>query len=327
MAVELTGGNRVTFSYDPDGLRQRREDSSGSVDALWDGENLLAEIAGGGTQASYAAGLDKFGPLVSQRRSGTSRFYLADELGTVHGLLDSSQSLTDSYVFGAFGDLVASSGSTTNPHRFVGGLGYYEDPDLDLTYVRARWYRPSTGSWLSVDPVPGEPPFSYVGHAPTFRTDPSGGAWYWWLYFLWQVSKAVCVLGHFVKGQSWIKQPPLSGYFVSTQDVHCYAYCMGTRYCGTWGIGDWIFYLSEVVQTPCKAVGNPKICRGTWVPEDVGTNKCGGYLGKFRASGWTQGTFCKTSCRNVSATYSSSLRRASMEFPESLAFRYCWVYF
>lgn len=272
VVAETPGGGPVTFSYDPDGLRQRREGSSGSVDTLWDGENLLAEIGGGGTQASYTAGLDKFGPLVSQRRSGTSRFYLADEIGTVHGLLDSSQSLTDSYVFGAFGDPVSSSGSTTNPHRFVGGLGYYEDPDLDLTYVRARWYRPSTGTWLSVDPIAGEPPFSYVGHAPTFRTDPSGEAWYWWLLFLWMLAKATCVATWFVKGERSYPQWP-------HDRVHLWAYCWAARYCGILGIGDWIYYATEAMQEALKLVG---VHKGDWRRDDVARNMCGARLEKLR---------------------------------------------
>jgi RHS repeat-associated protein len=53
-------------------------------------------------------------------------------------------------------------------------LGYWQEPDLSLNYVRARWLDPQTGSWLSVDSVPTEPRYRYVSNMPTMRVDPSG---------------------------------------------------------------------------------------------------------------------------------------------------------
>ena len=47
------------------------------------------------------------------------------------------------------------------------------DSDLGLPYVRSRWLRPGSASWLSPDLDESQPPFSYVGYAPTLRTDPS----------------------------------------------------------------------------------------------------------------------------------------------------------
>jgi RHS repeat-associated protein len=211
---------------------------------------------------------------VSQRRSGTSHFYLPDEIGTIQGLLNSSESLTDSYLFGAFGDHVATSGTTTNPHTFVGGLGYYHDPDLDLPYVRSRWLRPEVGGWLSADPVEDQPPYNYVGYAPTFRTDPSGEAWYWWLLFLWKLSKAVCVAKYFYIGR----------YYVKGHDpVHVWAFCQAARFCGILGIGDWIYYSSEVMQEALKMFG---IDWGSWARADVVRNRCGANLETLRRQGY-----------------------------------------
>jgi len=82
--------------------------------------------------------------------------------------------VTDTYILDAWGVQRASTGSTTNPFRYIGALGYYTEPDLALAYVRARWLRPGTGSWLSVDPVEGEARYGYVGGRPTWEVDPSG---------------------------------------------------------------------------------------------------------------------------------------------------------
>jgi RHS repeat-associated protein len=143
------------------------------------------EVSGATTQAQYTVnslsrgvgegrGEGSYGPVLSQRRSGTSHFLLADALGTTTRLLDPSENVTDTYVMDAFGDPVATSGSSVNPFRYVGGLGYYSEGDPALSYVRSRWLRPTTGSWLSVDPVEGEPRYVYVNGSPVNATDGGG---------------------------------------------------------------------------------------------------------------------------------------------------------
>ena len=121
-----------------------------------------------------------YGPVVPQRRSSTSRFYHPSVLGTIETLTGADAATTDTYILDAWGVQRASSGSTTNPFRYIGALGYYTEPDLGLAYVRARWLGPATGSWLSVDPVEGEMRYGYPGDTPTRATDPPGLAWPWW---------------------------------------------------------------------------------------------------------------------------------------------------
>jgi RHS repeat-associated protein len=71
-----------------------------------------------------------------------------------------------------------SSGSTTNPYRFVGRLGYYFATDLARYLVRIRVYDPSTGRWMSLDPVglsAGDANlYRYVANRPVDATDPFG---------------------------------------------------------------------------------------------------------------------------------------------------------
>ena len=45
---------------------------------------------------------------------------------------------------------------------------------MGLLYLRARWYMPETGTFLSVDLVEGEPLYMYVRGNPVNRIDPSG---------------------------------------------------------------------------------------------------------------------------------------------------------
>jgi RHS repeat-associated protein len=126
------------------------------------------------THALYTSSPTGFGPTISQHRDNASAFYHPDHLGTVWNLTNAAGSVTDTYLFDAWGNQLASTGSTVNPFRYVGALGYYAEPSTALTYVRARWLRPATGSWVSVDPVRGEGRYCVVSGRPLRALDPSG---------------------------------------------------------------------------------------------------------------------------------------------------------
>jgi RHS repeat-associated protein len=177
--VLLPAGTRNTFAYDGDGRRVRKEDSSGVLKEVWDLENVLEETDGNdATQAVYTLGLAQFGDLVSQRRGGATRFFHFDALGSTDRLSDVNGTVTDSYLYKAFGIVATSSGSTTNPFRFVGRQGYYWDMDLSTYWLRARIYDPVTGRWFSEDPIGTQLGdanlYRYVGNNPENHLDPSG---------------------------------------------------------------------------------------------------------------------------------------------------------
>jgi RHS repeat-associated protein len=58
-----------------------------------------------------------------------------------------------------------------DPYGYTGE--WWED-DVGLLHLRARWYLPETGTFLSRDVVESEPPYLYVGGNPVNATDPSG---------------------------------------------------------------------------------------------------------------------------------------------------------
>jgi len=173
--IALSGGGLITMLYSATGLRRVRQDGSGTVKYLWDGQSPLMETDGDGTTtARYTGATDPYGPVVSQRRGNTSRFFHPNDLGTFDKVTDADAATTDTYILDAWGVQHAATGSTVNPFRYIGALGYYTEPDLGLHYVRARWLRPATGSWLSVDPVEGQQRYGYVGGRATWGVDPSG---------------------------------------------------------------------------------------------------------------------------------------------------------
>jgi RHS repeat-associated protein len=96
----------------------------------------------------------------------------------VRGLTNSSGSLTDSYAYGAFGDLKNSSGTTANNYRYT---GQQFDNLTGLYSLRARYYNPSEGRFNSRDtyPVDFNNPielnrYGYTAGNPVNGSDPSG---------------------------------------------------------------------------------------------------------------------------------------------------------
>ncbi len=120
----------------------------------------------------------QFGNLLSQYRGTASQFFLFDTLGSTSQLTDINATVTDTYLYDAFGTIRVSSGLSTNGFRYVGSSGYYYNPDLSQYYLRARFYDPALGRFMSRDPLElsldNLQAYVYVGNNPTNNTDPSG---------------------------------------------------------------------------------------------------------------------------------------------------------
>jgi RHS repeat-associated protein len=176
--VALPSGVLNTFSYNGDGQRVQRADSTGTLKEVWDGQKILLETnTSNVTQVIYTLSPGVYGDLVSQRRSGVSRYFLFDPLGSASRLTDGNQNVTDSYLFKAFGESLLAVGPTTNPFQFLGRVGYYLDSNLNAITVRTREYEAAVGRWNSVDPlqfVQLSNPYLYGHNRPLVLGDPSG---------------------------------------------------------------------------------------------------------------------------------------------------------
>ena len=81
--------------------------------------------------------------------------------------------MTASYGYDAFGALRSGAPGATD-RLFT---GEQRDADSGLYYLRARYYDPSIGRFLSQDPLPGGNLYAYVGSNPVNRMDPTGLRW------------------------------------------------------------------------------------------------------------------------------------------------------
>ncbi len=118
------------------------------------------------------------GRISSTDGSGVQTYYDSDGLGSTADLTNSSATRTDGYTYDAFGAPTHSPGSSANPFQFT---GQQTDGDSGLQYLRARYYDPTTGRFLSQDPVSGlaqvpqtQNRYPYALNNPTTFDDPTG---------------------------------------------------------------------------------------------------------------------------------------------------------
>jgi RHS repeat-associated protein len=146
----------VTMSYNGNNRRVTKQSATETVKFVWDpaADAYLAEFNGSNVlQATYSHEPVQFGRALSQRRSTTSSWYHTDALGSTQALSNSSQVTSDTYLYDAWGNPITSTGTTVNPFRWVGNVGYYFDSDTGLYYIRARTYQPTIARWTSADPL------------------------------------------------------------------------------------------------------------------------------------------------------------------------------
>ena len=185
--VSMNGG-QVTLAYDGLGQLVSKGTSTGTTQYLVDDlsptgyPQVVEELQGGVVTRTYTYGLERISQLQPVTTNGnttwTPSFYAYDGRGTVRMLTNSAGAVTDTYAYDAFGNLLAQTGSTPNVYLYRGERW---DADLGLYYLRARWYNPATGRFMSRDPYSGsiwDPAslhrYNYARANPENYIDPSG---------------------------------------------------------------------------------------------------------------------------------------------------------
>jgi RHS repeat-associated protein len=134
---------------------------------------LLLERDGVGNTNDYLYA----GRLLSRIGPEGMVYYHQDGLGSISVITDVYGNPLNHYTYDAFGSPLSVSESVYNPFRFTG-----EPYDAsDLIYLRARYYDPATGRFLSRDTFSGnlnDPPsqnrYVYCSNNPVIYVDPTG---------------------------------------------------------------------------------------------------------------------------------------------------------
>jgi RHS repeat-associated protein len=158
----------TTFAYRGDGLRDSRTVGGNTTTFTWDIAAGLPVVLDDGNQYVYGAG------LVSQKQSGNWFYYLADGLGSTMAVVNASGTVQDSYTYDVYGT-PTKTGSLANEFDFAG----QQTDGTGLQYLRARYYDPATGTFLSREPMATKPACTlnssaYGAGSPQRFGDPSG---------------------------------------------------------------------------------------------------------------------------------------------------------
>ena len=124
------------------------------------------------TEAVYLYGLD----IIAQQQ--TERlYYVHDGLGSVRQLVDTTGAVQATYAYDPFGVPLAG-GDVYNPYQFTGEAW---DAEVELLYLRARYYQPEVGRFITKDPWTGDYDrpatlnlFAYTLNNPANLVDRSG---------------------------------------------------------------------------------------------------------------------------------------------------------
>lgn len=170
-----------SYGYDGAGLRTSQTIAGETSYLAWDRSISLPLLLSDGS-TSYIYGPGGL-PIEQISSAGTPTFYHHDQLGSTRMLTDGSGKVTGTFSYGAFGAPSGTSGTQKTP---LGFAGQYTAVQSGLQYLRARAYDPTTGQFLSRDPIEAltRQPYAYAFDNPLNLTDPSG-----------QVGEAVAACG------------------------------------------------------------------------------------------------------------------------------------
>jgi RHS repeat-associated protein len=205
----------IAIVYDGDGNRVSKTVAGVTTTYLVDDQNptgyaqVVYETVSGSTALNREQshtfvygleGISNYRQYIVNGQLATAKiYYVYDGHSSVRALTDTTGTVTDTYDYDAFGNLIHSTGATYNNYLFA---GEQFDPDLHLYFNRARYLNTSTGRFWSMDSYEGtrlDPTslhkYLYTGGNPVDRTDPSGNGSLDELLFAVAVSAVLLTMG------------------------------------------------------------------------------------------------------------------------------------
>ena len=161
------------FGYDHSVLRSDITDENNRTQIQWAGVAPLLTRNGDTTKEVFVHRLSAIaypGSLLGIEQANGDRWVLHDWVGSLHSLVDSSGNVTYAAERSAYGDVAGQpSGQNTS------ALGFLEKPHdmaTELAYFGRRDYVPSTGRFLTLDPIRhGANWYTYAEAKPTYAID------------------------------------------------------------------------------------------------------------------------------------------------------------
>ena len=156
--IGFTDGETVaSYAYNVDGLRIKKTVDDKTIHHVWDGsQQIIADVVDNEFYEAncYLRGTNLVATYNYQNgvKSGYT-YYTQNAHGDVVNLTDETGAVTKSYTYDAFGVEQNIDDADDNAFRYC---GEYYDSESGTIYLRARYYDPAIGRFISRDSVTGE---------------------------------------------------------------------------------------------------------------------------------------------------------------------------
>lgn len=177
LASALVGKNKVLYKYDASGYRTSKTVNGKTTNYIWDGDQIVLELnEKGKVKKRYFRG-DSL--ICSDSGEGTEpTYYVSNSHGDVVQLLNQEGTVIREYSYDAFGNEINPDKKDDNPFRYA---GEYYDKETASVYLRARYYSPASGRFMTRDTYTGEADdplslhlYAYCDNDGVNQVDPSG---------------------------------------------------------------------------------------------------------------------------------------------------------
>ncbi len=183
----------MSYQYRADGMRTRKSTTSGFTEYYHDGQMPMEDAVVSGTSLTAtryglgARGIDYEEVATGTYTNGTTRtvgsysnvgFPIYDAHGNMTATLARSNSgyqVNNQRSYDAWGAIRQGTATADPKNRYCASLGHQQDDESGLIYMRARYYEPGSGRFVSQDPVAdGLNWFTYANCDPVDQTDVTG---------------------------------------------------------------------------------------------------------------------------------------------------------
>jgi RHS repeat-associated protein len=161
----------ASYAYNGDGLRVSKTVGGSTTPFTWDvAAGLPLALLEGTTSFIYD---DRGLPIERVDAAGNASFFHHDQLGSTRAITDGTGTTLATYGYDSYGRITSQTGSLVQPFGYA---GQYTDVESGLQYLRARYYEPATGGFLTRDPLVDatRSPHSYASGNPVNAADPAG---------------------------------------------------------------------------------------------------------------------------------------------------------
>ncbi|AEY65641.1 RHS repeat-associated core domain-containing protein [Clostridium sp. BNL1100] len=173
-----TGDVTAEYTYDGTGLRTSKNVNGTVTNHIWDGDQIALETdESGNIKNKYVRGINL---IYAEDELANKKFYLFNGHGDVTQLTDASGDVIKNYDYDAFGNEKNPDVNDANVFRYS---GEYFDKETGTIYLRARYYDPEIGRFISEDSYWGKDNdplslnlYTYAMDNPIMFVDPSGHA-------------------------------------------------------------------------------------------------------------------------------------------------------